>query len=50
MMLSKQRGGRIVFVGSFLALTTFVGYAGYSPGKYALKGAQEPVLELSSAV
>ncbi|KAJ9107233.1 hypothetical protein QFC20_003768 [Naganishia adeliensis] len=36
-MMAAQRGGRIVFVGSFLALTTFVGYAGYAPGKYALK-------------
>ncbi|GHJ87840.1 hypothetical protein NliqN6_4242 [Naganishia liquefaciens] len=37
-MSARQQGGRIVFVGSFLALTTFVGYAGYAPGKYALKG------------
>jgi 3-dehydrosphinganine reductase len=41
-MMAAQRGGRIVFVGSFLALTTFVGYAGYAPGKYALKGAFSP--------
>ncbi|KAJ9121604.1 hypothetical protein QFC22_002223 [Naganishia vaughanmartiniae] len=38
MIASGLNGGRIVFVGSFLALTTFVGYAGYAPGKYALKG------------
>ncbi|KAI5449447.1 3-dehydrosphinganine reductase [Naganishia albida] len=37
-MMAANGGGRIVFVGSFLALTTFVGYAGYAPGKYALKG------------
>lgn len=37
-MAAKKQGGRIVFVGSFLALTTFVGYAGYAPGKHALKG------------
>lgn len=38
MISAGTKGGRIVFVGSFLALTTFVGYAGYAPGKYALKG------------
>lgn len=38
MIAGGIKGGRIVFVGSFLALTTFVGYAGYAPGKYALKG------------
>ncbi|KAJ9091376.1 hypothetical protein QFC21_007231 [Naganishia friedmannii] len=32
------KGGRIVFVASLLALTSFVGYAGYAPGKHALKG------------
>ncbi|KAJ9111701.1 hypothetical protein QFC19_001061 [Naganishia cerealis] len=33
-----KKGGRIVFVASLLALTSFVGYAGYTPGKHALKG------------
>jgi NADP-dependent 3-hydroxy acid dehydrogenase YdfG len=32
------KGGRIVFVSSFLGYTTFVGYAGYSAGKYAIRG------------
>lgn len=32
------KGGRIVFVSSFLGYTTFVGYTGYSAGKYAIRG------------
>jgi 3-dehydrosphinganine reductase len=31
-------GSKIIFVSSFLALTSFVGYSPYSPGKYALRG------------
>ncbi len=29
---------KIIFVSSFLGLTSFVGYSPYSPGKYALRG------------
>ncbi len=34
----QQTGRRIVFVSSFLALASFVGYSAYAPGKYALRG------------
>ncbi|KAF8312222.1 NAD(P)-binding protein [Clavulina sp. PMI_390] len=38
MMVKQGVRGKIVFVGSMLSFMSFVGYASYSPGKYALKG------------
>lgn len=38
MIKQGVKGGRIVFVSSFLGYTTFVGYTGYSAGKYAIRG------------
>lgn len=38
-MMAKQGiPGRIVFVGSTLGYMSFIGWAGYSPGKHALVG------------
>lgn len=36
--MKQQRGGRIVFVSSVLALMAFIGYSPYCPTKYAIRG------------
>ncbi|EJC99774.1 oxidoreductase [Fomitiporia mediterranea MF3/22] len=40
-LVQEQRPGKIVFVGSTVSLTSFIGYAPYAPGKHALKGLAE---------
>lgn len=37
-MVANRIKGKLVFVGSFLGYTSFVGYTPYSPGKFALRG------------
>ena len=37
-MVANRIKGKLVFVGSFCGYSTFVGYAPYAPGKYAIRG------------
>jgi short-subunit dehydrogenase len=37
-MVANRVKGHVIFVGSFLGYTSFVGYSQYSSGKYALRG------------
>lgn len=38
MVHNKAQKSRIIFVSSFMGMTSFAGYAGYSAGKYAIRG------------
>lgn len=40
-LVRAQRRGTLVFVGSTVSHMSFVGFAPYAPGKYALKGLAE---------
>lgn len=50
MVKNQVKGGRIIFVSSFLGYLAFAGYAGYCGGKFAIRGESRTVTILTPGI